>query len=156
MLHQPSGSKQLRLAHIFAPLQAVGPYLNADQVLADILMPISSSMFFSSVWEQTPLFISRPSLRQWYSNWLSEDHIFELLSKGGSDDLKYGHNLDVTRYIGTVSPASAIWHALQIQVAQNEALAAILLVYSFSWCRRDRTLISMSILLCQTTQLTPI
>ena len=71
------------------------------------------------MWEQRPLFISRPSLRQWYSSWLSEDHIFELLSKGISDDLKYGHNLDVTRYIGTVSLASAIWHALHINVAHS-------------------------------------
>ena len=108
-----------RVSLFSAPLQAVGPYLNAEQVLADILTPISSSRFFNNVWEQRPLFISRPSLRQLYSSWLSEDHIFELLSKGISDDLKYGHNLDVTRYIGTVSPASAIWHALQVTAAHS-------------------------------------
>ena len=87
-----------------APLQAVGPYLTGKQVLADILMPISYSRFFNEVWEQRPLFISRPSLRQWYSNWLSEDTVFDLLSKGGKDGLRYGYNLDVTTYTGTVSP----------------------------------------------------
>ena len=91
-----------------AILQAEGPYLNGKQVLADILMPISQSKFFKHVWEQNPLFISRPSLRQWYSSWLSEDEIFKLLSKGGEDGLKYGYNLDVTLYTGTVSPAATI------------------------------------------------
>ena len=82
--------------------------MNGKQVLADILTPISNSKFFDQVWEQRPLFISRPFLRQWYSSWLSKNEIFKLLSKGGEDGLKYGYNLDVTMYTGAVSPAATI------------------------------------------------
>ena len=96
------------VSYISAPTQAFCPYLHGKQVLADILMPISNSRFFNKVWERRPLFISRPSLRQWYSSWLSEDKIFDVLSKAGRHGLKYGYNLDVTTYTGTVSPVSTI------------------------------------------------
>lgn len=64
-------------------------------------MPCSPDEFFEETWEKMPLFISRPSLRQWYSDWLSEERIFELLADEHSD-VQYGFNLDVTAYNGEV------------------------------------------------------
>ncbi|CAL5225676.1 g8539 [Coccomyxa viridis] len=78
---------------------ASGPYTDGDGVFSDILMPCSPDEFFEHTWEKMPLFISRPSLRQWYSDWLSEESIFELLADEDSD-VQYGFNLDVTAYNG--------------------------------------------------------
>ena len=74
-------------------------------MLSAILTPCSVGDFFEQIWEKTPVFISRPSLRQWYSDWLSEESIFELLADQGSD-LQYGLNLDVTAYNGQVGLSS--------------------------------------------------
>lgn len=86
-------------------LQASGPYPSGKAVLADILMPSSHTEFFQDIWEKRPMFISRPSLRQWYGNWLSENKIFELLASTSGPEILYGYNLDVTAYNGEVRPA---------------------------------------------------
>lgn len=83
-------------------MQACGPYTGGEEVLNDMLAPSSSAAFFQSTWEKAPLLISRPSLRQWYSDWLSQEQIFDLLAR---DQLQYGFNLDVTTYNGKVRPA---------------------------------------------------
>ena len=78
-------------------------------MLNDILVPSSSAAFFEATWEKEPLFISRPSLRQWYSDWLSQEQIFDLLAH---NQLQYGFNLDVTTYNGKVRPAQDfVWQA---------------------------------------------
>lgn len=87
------------------PLQASGQYTDGDGVFSDILMPCSPDEFFEHTWEKMPLFISRPSLRQWYSDWLSEESIFALLADEDSD-VQYGINLDVTAYNGEVRLSS--------------------------------------------------
>ena len=86
----------------YLTLQASGPYADGDAALSDILTPCTPDEFFAQAWEKAPLFISRPSLRQCYNDWLSEDSIFELLA---DDDLvvQYCYNLDVTAYDGQVN-----------------------------------------------------
>ena len=79
-----------------------------------MLAPSSSAAFFETTWEKAPLFISRPSLRQWYSDWVSQEQIFDLLAR---DQLQYGFNLDVTTYNGKVRPA-------RIQLGKLRAILA--------------------------------
>ena len=88
-------------SHEILSLQASGSYTSGDGVFSDIIMPCSPGEFFEQIWEKMPVFISRPSLRQWYSDWLSEERIFELLADEKSD-VQYGFNLDVTAYNGEV------------------------------------------------------
>jgi hypothetical protein len=83
-------------------MQACGPYTAGEEVLNDILVPSSSAAFFEATWEKAPLFICRSSLRQWFSDWLSQEQVFDLLTR---NQLKYGLNLDVTTYNGKVRPA---------------------------------------------------
>ena len=83
------------------PLQVSGPCTDGAGVLNEILMPQSPDEFFEHTWEKSPLFITRPSLRQCYSDWLSRECIFELLADEDTD-LQYGLNLDVTAYNGQV------------------------------------------------------
>jgi len=67
--------------------------------------PCSHDDFFRNIWQKAPVFISRPLLRQWYSDWLSEERILELLADEAQPDLQYGFNLDVTAYNGQVTMA---------------------------------------------------
>ena len=98
-------------------MQACGPYTRGEEVLNDILVPSSSAAFFETTWEKEPLFISRPSLRQWYSDWLSQEQIFDLLAR---KQLQYGFNLDVTTYNGKVRPAQDfVWQATSHSCKQS-------------------------------------
>ena len=85
-------------------MQATGPYTDGAGVLSEILRPHSPDEFFEHTWEKLPLFITRPLVRQWYSDWLSRECIFELLADEDAD-LQYGLNLDVTAYNGQVRTA---------------------------------------------------
>lgn len=81
-----------------------------------VLSPLTVKQFHQLFCERRPVVIKRPSNRQYYHGWYGKEDVESLLAKVGG--LKYGLNVDVTRYedgvrsnldaSGTVDP-KVVW-----------------------------------------------
>jgi len=87
-------------------------FIQPDEAIAWLIKPVDTTKFFKEVWEKKPLLLKRRQTK-YNDGWFSTKEFDDILRE---KDVKYGMNLDITKYVNgkreTLNPTGRAYPAV--------------------------------------------